>query len=461
MNFAGKQAVLAAVLTILFVHSGCDEGDAQQQGGPCAQGLELCDIRQLSCQQSTFDYVQCIRGSDDAVLPPVTTMTRDEYLDGTSQGDEEQDEDRASSAERFAVALRAFGYSRVVEPDDYVEEADREVGSQVSAFYSIDDDEIVVIADEGQVLNTRRHVTVLAHEMVHALQDQEGALESLYEGIADADHRLARLAVIEGEAELMESFADVSLQDIAPTAVDWNGYHGRFQTAALATVLESTVPHSIARLVFPYPWGSELMINSYFTPEGYANVRERRDTPPEATWQFLARRFDEVAMDEAASERFPGSVSVPELPNGYEQDSAQTFGAWQLLAYLAYRDEADGDVDLDGAEMNRVAAALRADAFMVFTDETPQGIAAWWLRFADSDFANRFRDALSLIGPPSSADLFAAGSDRNVVLVVSDDVVDSAWQSWALELANQVSVGSKLNSRRIGFDTLPPIRRLH
>jgi hypothetical protein len=70
----------AGVVVIAIIVLGAGTGCPRQ--GFCPSGTtSLCDIAGMDCVERVFDEVACLRGSMDAMVPPVRMITEAQYAD--------------------------------------------------------------------------------------------------------------------------------------------------------------------------------------------------------------------------------------------------------------------------------------------------------------------------------------------------------------------------------------------
>jgi len=106
-----------------------------------------------------------------------------------------------SDAERTATNAQFETLLMIGPGQDAVEVRKQNLGSSVQGYYSPSSDEIVVISDENGTVSADEYT--LAHELVHAIQDQRYNL-SQYDASLH-DRRIAENGLIEGDASLVEN----------------------------------------------------------------------------------------------------------------------------------------------------------------------------------------------------------------------------------------------------------------
>jgi hypothetical protein len=188
----------------------------------------------------------------------------------------------------------------------------------VAGFYVPATGELVVRSDDPTAeLGPMEQVT-LAHELEHALADQNHELLDSDIESRGGDGALAALSVIEGDANLTGqrfALAHLTLQD-------------QLDLAASPEVTESqarldAAPHYITRqLLFPYQEGMSFVC-SRFLDGGWDAVDQMYAAPPASTAEILAPdRYGQQPVDA----RDPGVLGEP-----WAEARRDTFGAADLL----------------------------------------------------------------------------------------------------------------------------------
>ena len=133
----------------------------------------------------TMARIERLRGLEFESTVPVTVVDRETYRD-------REDVNATAFDEVIWEALLLVGEDRSVE-----RVFESFYGASVQGSYRPSEDRIVVVSDAERPTIDRR---TLAHELVHALQDQHFDLDAVREGATTRDARLARQGLIEGDA---------------------------------------------------------------------------------------------------------------------------------------------------------------------------------------------------------------------------------------------------------------------
>ena len=125
---------------------------------------------------------------------------------------------------------------------------------QVAGFY--DPETATLYGVEG--VDRSQLVLVMAHEMVHALQAQFTALDSLLHLKGDGDRLAAAQAILEGQANLVS--IEMLVPDAATNAVFWETFLENLKTEQARMTVFSSAPRVVREgLLFPYITGAEFM----------------------------------------------------------------------------------------------------------------------------------------------------------------------------------------------------------
>jgi beta-lactam-binding protein with PASTA domain len=207
--------------------------------------------------------------------------------------------------------------------------------SQVAAFYDPETGAMTVIQRDGDFGPEDR--LFVAHEYVHALQDQYWDLEQVTDvSASQGDRALARLALIEGDATtamLQWATQNLSQDELAEI--------GSSLTPADQELLDSMPAILRRQLEFPYLDG-QVFVSTLVGQGGWDTVNEAWDRLPASTEQIL---HPERYPDDA-----PVRVEMPDvvaaLGDGWKQAYVQTLGELDMSVLLA--DAGDGASAADG-----------------------------------------------------------------------------------------------------------------
>ena len=208
--------------------------------------------------------------------------------------------------------------------------------------------------------------TIIAHELVHALQDQYMSLDSLQLLRGDNDRQIAAHAVIEGQATIVQIQSALGGADIA-TALPggWDRVRDMIRESSSQMPVFATAPRIIQEtLIFPYLSGAEFM-------RTFQQLR-----PGEAPYGDLPRSTEQILHARAYfNERdAPTRVTLPAPRIGRDryQNNLGEFET-RIFLYEHVREQSSAV---------RGAAGWDGDRYMVV--ETPRGEALVWVTVWDT-----------------------------------------------------------------------------
>jgi len=363
-------------------------------GGPS------CDVLESSCQARIFAAAQCVRGTE-GTLPEVRVLTEEEYRaenepdagevgwrdqdggvgrDGGLEQDAGADADLSEGVSAYYRGLSLLGLYKEMPPVDFY---DNLAGVYVSEKRD------VTLIDRGQRQDSSSAQITLAHEFVHALQDQQVGLAELWRASGrSTDASLARGCLVEGEAKLYEELAWVLLQGLSvdfdywDQALDWSAKGGRDQVGADSSPINQL-------WLLRYATGARFLRDAWLSG-GNAAVRRIFDAPPNSTLFWMLGYEDSQTRTEPL---LVGLTCVnAQAPAGFAQVNWDTLGAFSLYAFLSRNIAESGPSP--NTQAWELAKTWRQDEFAVFTNDA-QGLAvSWRLRFVDANAATAIETLL-------------------------------------------------------------------
>jgi hypothetical protein len=276
-----------------------------------------------------------------------TVMTRQElgaYLEGRLA-----DEYSPEEVEQDVLVLAAFDF---VEPDYDLRQVLLDLYSEeVLGLYDDEQNTFYIISDgEFSLLD---QLTV-AHEYVHALQDQNLGLDTFTdEGQMTDDELLAHMALVEGDASLamteylLARRAEISAEDWADLLAESAG--------ADEQALRDVPPIIRETFNFPYIYGLEFV--SVLREEGWPAVDNAFVDPPQSTEQILhPQKY--LSPDEPQLLALPPLTET--LGSGWRLLEAETLGEFQTGLYLVQQvDQETADLASQGWDGDQYAVYAR------------------------------------------------------------------------------------------------------
>jgi len=218
-------------------------------------------------------------------------------------------------------------------------------------------------------------VTV-AHELVHALQDQYLNLDSIQKVTGDNDRQVAAQAVIEGQATFEQVKSMLGSNNLAATLPGgWDRIRDMIREGQSAMPVFSSAPMIIQEtLIFPYLSGAEFMRHFDELRPGKVPF----DSMPMSTEQILHASAYFENRDP------PTSVTLPEVGGGARSVYANNLGEFETRLFL-FQHVGDQNGAIRGA------AGWDGDRYVLFDTKGGDGIA--WLTVWDSKIdAGEFYD---------------------------------------------------------------------
>lgn len=323
-SLRSRQLTRVALCALFGAAAGC--GEAEPPGifvPPVLEDCpgvpaEACDIRALECQAGILAVTACLRETEPPEMPPVETISVDDY--------------RARLEGRVSTSTAHLGLEWSVvqlglaKPQDFWEPSRVEARvDAVAAFYDAGQDRVFIIDHEGE-RGPDLTASILAHELVHYLQDQEHDLSAVIGNHAGThDEYLAVLSLIEGEAELYQHMFLASTWGLPAEVRD---YRGRFDVYAKR--LEEEVAEDPAIFVgpaqFPYVHGARY-VSEMWQRFGQAGIQAEFAGPPSSTFEVMT----EVERTSPTAPQANGT------PPGHALVEIEQLGAWMLFAFLQGR----------------------------------------------------------------------------------------------------------------------------
>ena len=286
------------------------------------------------------------------------------------------------------------------------------LSEQVAGFY--DPETRTFYGVEGVEASQLR--LILAHELVHALQDQYLPLDSIMKSKGDADQQTAVQAVLEGQATIASILLFVPNRDLVRQPGFWDLAREQVRTQSSSMKVFTSAPLALREeVVFPYLSGAEFM--RWWDSAHAGHPLPTLAELPRSTEQILhPARY--AAGDQPVPVRFADSAA-----DVLFEDTLGELDI-QLLATVL---RGGGEV-LTGTPIG-----WGGDRFRVY--RTPEGPAlVWYIVWDDAASAARFRNgsgtrlvARQRAGYRTTVEA-VAGAPKPTVRVV---IAPGAWSRWS------------------------------
>jgi len=254
----------------------------------------------------TMARVELIRGLEFERTVPVKVISREEFQNGSGRDTTVDTPPERAREQRYEAAM-------LVGEDRTVGGAfDSIYGGSVLGYYSPGADQIVLVSDSETPTVDR---ATLAHELMHALQDQR---LSLLGGADDPDAAMAQTGVVEGDASYVEA------QYEARCAGEWDCID-RPSSGGGASLADENLGLYLT-IYAPYSEGPTL-VHRVKQRGGWAAVDDLYVRPPRSSEQLL--HPDDYPRDG------PARVVVPDRSTAaYDRARATRMGEATLFAML-------------------------------------------------------------------------------------------------------------------------------
>lgn len=405
-----------AGLALLAAAVGCGESDE------CRAAFQVCDIASADCREHVFVQTACARGHEGRDVPPVHTITRDEFAVLLQSGQPPTADEQRVDAQS-ATAMRMLD---LLPPGESSSDAAaiEAYARNVLAFYSRSDETVTIVETNLGDVDRETACFVLSHEFVHAQQDIDVGLQDFFDAhVTSTDSNTAIRSVTEGEAVL---FSNVTLSHRAGqniTTEEFAAYYSAQQenlreaAAGASSVDEAAAAITELSSSFPYPFGGEL-VTARWLDDDMAGVLELYDDPPLSTATVLRT----LAGAEPANLLDVPALSTSTLPAGWSIIVDDTLGAWILFA-VARRN------DFDALAAEDLAEDWAGDRLLVAGGPTAAEVAlAWTLRFGSDLSAERFAAIASTPPPEGVRSVRHEGHDVTMILAVDEESL-ALWEA--------------------------------
>ena len=295
----------------------------------------------------------------------------------------------------------------------------------IGGYYDPEVDTMYIIAEDepGEKLSPRSR-QVVAHEYVHALQDQHYDLEKMLpEDSTEYDRDLARRSLVEGDAErtdLMYAFQYFTREE----------FNDLLQGSGDPTPAFDSAPAYIREgFIFPYTKGVLFADQLLDAPGGFENINKALADPPKSTEQII---HPDKYMDNPRDD--PEQVTLKPLTDtlgsGWKYSDGGTFGEFDIDLMLT-ENGVPGvsvlDFDAAGKDAEKAAAGWDGGHYALY-ENGEQALLLLDTVWDNSREADEYRRALEQTFGGASRDgdyysdggrLFAMGGDGERVFLIS------------------------------------------
>lgn len=283
------------------------------------------------------------------------------------------------------------------------------LSEQIAGYYDPETGELVVVTQDGNLSVTDK--VTMAHEIVHALQDQHFDLVAIDELATDADHSAAITALIEGDATLaMTEYMFGYLDPMEIAALITESF-----TAGNSEILDNAPTYISEGLLFSYEAGQAFATELY-NVDGFASINEAFEDPPASTEQILhPEKYLDAERDNPIVVDNPDVSS--DLGEGWELLRGDVLGEWDLRIMLE-------DNGINRQDAAQAAAGWGGSWFDIYESDSG-AVALLTTRWDTDEDASEFANALlaSFESQPSDGGVWSESGREFTVVTGGDTVV--------------------------------------
>jgi hypothetical protein len=385
-----------------------------------------CNTLDQTCRERIFAAVRCVHGGSGE--PPIVRVLTEEEVRAEAEANEDNDVDVDAGADAGVPDdAAADAGTDAGAPDDEIARAQtwdtawrllglrlpvtatQDVTSYLGGYYEPREQRITLV-DRGEGGASVRAQRVLAHELLHALQDQQVGLSEVERRTSrTTDAQLARGCLVEGEAVLYEDLAWSLLRGLSVDPASWE-----LDLAARLKYARDTVAASDAPIdqlwQLRYAVGAQWLADLY-RREGTHAVQALYDAPPSTTAYWMLGGNEEgpplstpLACDDAAH------------LSAFERVGTDSLGAFALFAFLAHNLADDGIYPTELSWQR--ALTWRQDRIEVFRSIDGVTALSWRIAFETQGAAENVADALE----SAALGLRVQSANRELEIVAADDM---------------------------------------
>lgn len=436
LSLLGMRVARRGVAACAFVVALAGCGDEAPPAPVAIDDLLSCDITQSACQRGIYDSVAEMLAADGFLMPRIRTISVEQHADEVRSGLDLED---LAGEDPRSRGLRLLGFIPEVSESLAATQAEYWI-NQVAAYYSRGSNSITVIDRDYDPGSAQ---VILAHEFIHAIQDNQFDLTQVSRDADTEDSVIGVRSVIEGDA-VFSSFAwYYDVNGFAPSQINWDATLAERTVALRERVTDEEIPLIDTASSFPYVYGLQFMTRTSLAG-GLPARAAAFESPPATTAEVLAGYGIPVpALD------IP-EVSHPAPLDGATLEVENRYGAWYVYGFLRRQGMSDEQALL-------AALSWVGDELSIYGDGT-EVVAVWRVRFNNETTPSALATALSTQGGETARSAIAFGDDAFVfaaetaetLLAWAEQPLDEMTASIAVKAARRsggaVSVGNCLQS---------------
>lgn len=381
-----------------------------------SNGLNQTQLARLTAR--TAARVEALRCHRFDELPPLQTLSREQYRDRLEQNVNDSYDADSRQFENATLAATLL----VGQNEDAVDVTVENQAAFPAAFYDTREEFMAFVTDTPDRVEIDE--PTLAHELVHALQDDQFEVGSVFDATT-SDNRTASLAVVEGDATLVaDQYRDNCGVSVVPGVP---GGERRWAEECLSLTPEPSDPPN---------WGLTLtQLAAYHTPlvedtydrEGWDGVDALFDSLPESMVEALDpgkygefERADLAVPDRSTDdwERVtPAATDQTESVPGYEVVGQH--GLTAMLVAPSFESPGARVVDVREFQLapgvfnydHSVTDGWQNDRLYGYANGEGETAAVWTLQWNDAQNASEFASAYEDLVEFRDGDPIEEGAD--------------------------------------------------
>jgi len=332
--------------------------------------------------------IEVLRGLSFEERVDVEVISRETYR--------EQRNTNTSNATRVWQNLRYETLFIIGQDRDASTVLDEGFAGNVQGYYSLRDDEIVIVSDADRpTVDTN----TLVHELVHALQDQRFGIEYSAE---TTDASQGYESIVEGPAELVEQLY------FERCDTEWSCVRPGDEAGS-----SDLAPGIKLQVLLPYVQG-RAFVDRVREQDGWGAVNELHERPPESSTQVIhpekypgMEPANVTVTDRSTEEwsRLGASDIARRLGVAGDRRRSDTLGEAAIYAMLVDNEVIDAEERL--AYEHSFSAGWAGDQLVAYRNETQLGYvweSAWEGRDDADQFASAYRQILNNHGALGTGD---------------------------------------------------------
>lgn len=392
------------------------------------QGLLTCDVTRPACQEGIYASVAESLEVSAKDMPLVRTISIDEYRAELEEWYVPDEVEEGAGT----ITWRLLGFI----PDDSTTIVDNVIDQKLSdvwAYYSAGTKSVTIIDRDYDPIEVNE---LLAHEFVHAIQDQQFGFEEIWQDIENEDEYISTRSIIEGDAQHAEWAWYFSVEGFTLTPGQWADAHAERKSWLLERVRDPDARFLDTVSSFPYIYGFEFMTGASL----FGGLQARSATwrsPPTSTAAIM--KGYATFIDGRADLGAPLMVAHPSPVVGYETLVESPLGMWYAYAFLIR-------LGVDERRAWDAASHMSADSLGTYQGASDVAVV-WRMQFESAAHAAIVANAVDFAVPPAS--WRALTDDRQVFVIATEsDGALATWTAQPLDSMTAVAAKSRLKRER-------------